>query len=49
MSTARNWALLDDEGEPVRFYNYEAEGTVQWPPGPAQLPADHPDWDNPLF
>ena len=43
------WALLDDEGDPVRFFDYNAEGTVKYPPDPPQLPLDADDWDNPLF
>lgn len=23
------WALLDDEGEPIRYYNYPAKNTVE--------------------
>ena len=44
-----HYALLDEEGTPVRFFNYQAEGTVKWPPDPEGLPLDHPDWDNPPF
>ena len=47
--TTRRWAIVDDEGEPVRFFDYEAEGSVKYPPDPPQLPLDHPDWDNPPF
>lgn len=43
------WAILDDEGEPVRFFDYEAKNTVKYPPNPPQLPLEHPDWDNPPF
>lgn len=25
----KKWVLLDDEGLPVRYYNYEAEGTIE--------------------
>lgn len=45
----KNWAILDDEGEPVRYFDYPAEGAVKYPPYPAQLPLDDPEWDNPLF
>lgn len=24
------WVLLDDEGKPVRFFDYPATGTVKW-------------------
>lgn len=24
------WVLLDFEGKPVRFFDYQAEGTVKW-------------------
>jgi len=43
------WAILDDLGEPVRYFTYPAEYAVKYPPDPPQLPKDHPDWDNPLF
>ncbi len=43
------WAILDDEGKPVRFFDYPAEGAQQYPAPPETLPKDHPDWDNPLF
>lgn len=44
-----HYALLDEEGTPVRFFDYQAEGTVKWPPDPAQLDPDDPEWDNPPF
>ena len=34
------YVLLDDEGEPVRYFDYAAEGTV---PMPQSTPID---WDN---
>jgi hypothetical protein len=40
------WALLDDDGEVVRFVDYPSEGTVQWPPIPKQLDKDDPEWFN---
>ena len=45
----KKWATLDDEGKPVRFFDYPADGAVKYPPDPPQLPLDHPDWDNPPF
>ena len=48
-NTGIHYALLDDEGAVVRFFDYPAEGSVKWPPDPEQLPPDHPDWDNPPF
>ena len=48
-NTGLHYALLDEEGVPVRFFDYQAEGTVKWPLDPEQLPLDHPDWDNPPF
>ena len=36
------YVLLDDEGEPVRYFDYAAEGTVPMPePEPYVI-----DWDN---
>ena len=43
------WALLDDDGEVIRFFDFEAVGAVRWPPMPPDLPLDHPDWQNPPF
>jgi len=43
------WAILDDEGKPIRFFDYETKGAVKYPPDTPQLPRDHPDWDNPPF
>ncbi|QGH72214.1 MAG: hypothetical protein [Caudovirales sp. ctOwN3] len=40
-NTGIHYALLDDEGEVVRFFDHPAEGTVKWPPDP--------EWDNPPF
>lgn len=25
----KKWVKLDDEGEPIRYYDYPAEGTVE--------------------
>lgn len=27
--TTRRWAIVDDEGEPIRFFDYPAEGAVE--------------------
>lgn len=43
------YALLDYDGEPIRFFDYPAEGAVQYPPAPKSLDIDDPEWDNPLF
>ena len=43
------WALIDFNEEPIRFFDYPAEGAVLWPLGPKQLEPDDPDWDEPLF
>ena len=40
------WALLDDEGEVVRLFDYPADGTIKWPPAPKQLDKDDPEWFN---
>lgn len=45
----KQWALLDDEGEPVRFFSYQAVGTVKFPADPEQIPIDSEEWDKPLF
>ena len=29
MSMCNKWVLLDDEGEPVRYFNYPAKNTVE--------------------
>jgi len=42
----KRWALLDDDGEPIRFFDYEAEGAVKYPPDPPQLDKDDPEWFN---
>ena len=49
MAATRHWATLDFDGEPIRYFDYPAEGSVQWPPAPQTLSADDPEWDNPLF
>lgn len=43
------WAWYDDDGNPIRFFDYQAEGASPYPEPPATLPKDHPDWDEPLF
>lgn len=35
------WVLLDDEGQPVRYFNYPAEGTIE-----IVEPKWILDWDN---
>ena len=45
----KRWALLDDEGLPVRWFDYPAQGSQSYPPPPKQLDDDDPEWDNPLF
>ena len=44
--THAKWALLDEDGEPIRFFKYQADGTVQWPPSPQTLDKDDPEWYN---
>jgi hypothetical protein len=43
MATAvkNRWVLLDEEGEPVRYFDYEAEGTVK-----VVEPKWKVDWNN---
>lgn len=36
------YVLLDDEGEPVRYFDHEATGTIKLPDPPAYAV----DWDN---
>ena len=43
------WAFYDEDGSVIRYIDYPAEGALPYPPPIAQLPSDHPDWDNPLF
>ena len=43
------YALYDEEGNVVRYFDYPAEGALPYPPQATQLPKDHPDWDEPLF
>lgn len=40
------WAILDETGEPIRYFDYPAEGAVQWPPAPKSLDKDDPEWYN---
>lgn len=40
------YAILDDLGEPIRFFDYPAEGAVKYPPDPPQLAPDDPEWFN---
>ena len=35
------WVLLDDEGQPVRYFNYPADGTIE-----IVEPKWILDWDN---
>ena len=35
------WVLLDDEGEPIRYFDYPAEGTVK-----VVVKKWKPDWNN---
>ena len=44
--TLVKWVLLDEDGEPIRFFSYQAEGTVQWPPAVQSLDRDDPEWYN---
>ena len=42
VSAVKNrWVLLDEEGEPVRYFDYEAEGTVK-----VVEPKWKVDWNN---
>ena len=43
------YALYDEEGNVVRYFDYPAEGALPYPPQVPQLLKDHPDWDEPLF
>lgn len=43
------WAWYDDEGTPIRFFDYPAKDASPFPEPPETLPKDHPDWDEPLF
>lgn len=40
------WAILDDEGQPIRFFDYPAEGAQQYPAPQKQLDPDDPEWFN---
>ena len=44
-----NWALYDDDGKVVRYFDYPAEGAMPFPPQHETLPVDDPEWHNPLF
>jgi hypothetical protein len=35
------WALLDDEGQPIRYFDYPAKGTIE-----IVEPKYFIDWDN---
>ena len=37
----KRWVKLDDEGEPIRYYDYAAEGTVEVKEETYKI-----DWDN---
>ena len=37
----KRYVLLDDEGQPVRYFDYQAEGTVE-----IKEPEYVIDWDN---
>ena len=39
--TTRRWAIVDDEGKPIRFFDYPAEGTVEIKEEMWKV-----DWDN---
>ena len=42
VSAVKNrWVLLDEEGEPIRYFDYEAEGTVK-----VVEPKWKVDWNN---
>lgn len=43
------WAWYDDEGVPVRFFDYPADGASPYPEPPAQLDKDDAEWHEPLF
>jgi len=45
----KRWAMLDDEGVPIRWFDYPAQGAEMYPPMPKQLDENDPEWDNPLF
>jgi hypothetical protein len=39
--SSRKWVLLDDEGSPVRYFDYPAEGTLE-----VKEPKYIVDWNN---
>ena len=43
------YALYDEEGNVVRYFDYHAEGALPYPPDHPCLALNDPEWDNPLF
>jgi len=41
MATKKVYALLDDEGQPVRYFDYPADGTIE-----IKEPKYIVDWNN---